>query len=80
MIINKQHTNEKQVKQSYQIFLSAAQEQRLRTKASAAGFEGRGMMSRFIQKIADEEIIFMDLNAKKLLEMFGRDNGNTKHL
>ena len=70
------HTNEKQKHNKVSVSLSYAQKQRILGKAAEAGFSGIGMFSQFIQKVADEDLIFMDTNTMKLVQMFARDNGN----
>jgi len=69
------YLNEKRVKEKFSVSLSHAQKQRILDKAAEAGFSGTGMFSQFIQKVADEDIVFADTNTKILIGMFARDNG-----
>lgn len=50
------------------IYLEPAEAERLKQKASASGFTGRGSISHYIQKISNESIIFLDDNAQTLLQ------------
>ncbi len=42
--------------------------QRLIHKAKRAGFEGRGSLGRFLQKLAREDVVFLDENVKRILK------------
>ncbi len=56
------------MKQSIRIYLESEDKKRLLEKAKQSGFEGRGALINFIQKIANEDICFLDENLKKMLK------------
>lgn len=55
-------------KKVVKIFLSPKEIERLKDKASAAGFTKRGAISHYIEKIANEPIIFLDKKIMKVLK------------
>lgn len=55
------------MKKPTKIYLEPEDLKSLEQKARALGFTGRGGLSRFAEKLAREEIIFLDRNSKALL-------------
>lgn len=52
-----------------EIYLDPESHKKLIEKAGDAGFSGRGALSYYINKIANEPICFLDTNVKLLLKM-----------
>lgn len=57
------------MKKEYKIFLSTEDYNRLLAKAHEAGYSGKGGLSHFLSKLANEIIIFGDANLKQFLAM-----------
>ena len=64
------------MKQTYKVSLTSGQHKKILDKARESKLEGRGAFSQFIQKIADEDIIFLDANTKKVISVMAQ-NGNS---
>jgi len=56
------------VKKVIKIFLEEQDREKLKQKAAALGFEGRGSLSKYIQKVAREPIAFIERGVKIILE------------
>ncbi len=57
------------MKQPIKIYLDSDTKRKLTQKATETGFEGRGSLTKFIEKIASEDICFLDDNVKKMLKV-----------
>ena len=55
------------MKQPIKVYLDSETKRKLMLKANETGFHGRGAMTRFIEKIAVEDICFLDENVRKML-------------
>lgn len=55
------------MKQPIKVYLDSETKKKLMQKASETGFNGRGAMTKFIEKIAAEDICFLDENLRKML-------------
>ncbi|MBS3086770.1 hypothetical protein J4422_03645 [Candidatus Pacearchaeota archaeon] len=55
------------MKQPIKVYLDAETQKKLLKKANETGFYGRGALTRFIEKIAVEDICFLDENLRKML-------------
>lgn len=56
------------MKQPIKIYLDSETKKRLIKKANETGFEGRGALTKFVEKIAVEDICFLDDNLRKMLK------------
>ncbi len=56
------------MKQPIKIYLDSETKKKLLEKADETGFYGRGALTRFIEKIAAEDICFLDENLRKMLK------------
>lgn len=56
------------MKKPIKIYLTSEQEKNLLAKAKQLGFTGRGSLSKFMEKISQEDICFLDENLKKMLK------------
>jgi hypothetical protein len=56
------------MKQPVKIYLNSETQKRLLKKAGETGFTGRGALTKFIEKIAAEDICFLDENLRKMLK------------
>ena len=56
------------MKQTIKIYLEEQDLQKLKSKATQSGFEGRGYITRFIEKVSREPIVFLDSNTKTMLK------------
>lgn len=56
------------MKKTIKIYLTEQQKKQLLEKAQQSGFSGRASLTRFIEKIASEDICFLDDNLKKMLK------------
>ena len=54
-------------KQAYKIYLEDSDYRKLIIKAGETGFSGRGSVSHFLKFLANNEVIFLDENCKKML-------------
>lgn len=59
---------EDEMKQPVKIYLDSETKKKLLQKVSETGFSGRGSLSKFIEKIAAEDICFLDENLRKMLK------------
>lgn len=59
-------------KKEFNIYLEEEDFEKLKQKAEQGGFTGRGGVSHYLKKIADEDLIFLDSNAKKILKVLGQ--------
>lgn len=57
------------MKQPIKIYLDSETKKYLVEKAGETGFTGRGALTKFIEKIATEDICFLDENLKKMLKL-----------
>ena len=55
------------MKQAIKIYLDSDTRRRLVQKANETGFNGRGSLTKFIEKVAAEDICFLDDNLRKML-------------
>jgi len=55
------------MKQPIKIYLEFETQKRLLKKANDTGFNGRGALTRFMEKVAAEDICFLDDNLRKML-------------
>ena len=56
------------MKQPIKIYLDSETRKKLLQKAGETGFSGRGALTRFVEKIAAEDICFLDENLRKMLK------------
>ena len=56
------------MKQPIKIYLDSETKRKLMQKAGETGFTGRGAVTKFVEKIAAEDICFLDENLKKMLK------------
>ena len=63
------------MKQATKVYLDFETKKKLMQKANETGFYGRGALTRLIEKIATEDICFLDENLRKMLKMLfpGKD-------
>ena len=57
------------MKQPIKIYLDSETKRKLMQKADETGFSGRGALTKFIEKIAVEDICFLDDNLRKMLKI-----------
>ena len=57
------------MKQPIKVYLDSEAQKRLLKKATETGFYGRGALTKFIEKIAAEDICFLDDNLRKMLSV-----------
>jgi len=57
------------MKQPIKIYLNFETKKKLIQKANETGFCGRGALTKFIEKIAAEDICFLDENLRKMLKV-----------
>ena len=55
------------MKQPVKVYLDSETQKKLLKKANETGFAGRGALTKFIEKIAAEDICFLDENLRKML-------------
>ena len=55
------------MKRPIKIYLDFETQKKLLKKANETGFDGRGAMTKFVEKIASEDICFLDDNLRKML-------------
>lgn len=55
------------MKKEFKIWLEPEDFTRLKCKAQEAGFDGKGEVSHYIEKVAREPICFLDDNVRRLL-------------
>lgn len=56
------------MKQPIKVYLDSETKRKLIQKASDTGFKGRGAVTKFIEKIASEDLCFLDENVRKMLK------------
>jgi len=56
------------MKHPIKIYLDSETKKKLMRKADETGFSGRGALTKFIEKIAVEDICFLDENLRKMLK------------
>ena len=56
------------MKKEIKIWLESSELERLKQKASDCGFSGKGYLSHYISKIANESIAFIPQNVRVVLE------------
>ncbi len=61
------------MKQPIKIYLDFETKKKLLQKANETGFYDRGALTKFIEKIATEDICFLDENLRKMLKMLFPD-------
>ena len=61
------------MKQPIKIYLDSETKRKLMLKADETGFSGRGALTKFIEKIAIEDICFLDDNLRKMLKILFPD-------
>ena len=57
------------MKQPIKVYLDPEAQKKLLKKATETGFYGRGALTKFIEKIAAEDICFLDDNLRKMLRV-----------
>lgn len=57
------------MKKPIKIYLDSETKKKLLQKANETGFYERGAVTKFIEKIANEDICFLDKNLRKMLRM-----------
>ena len=57
------------MKQPIKIYLDFETKKKLLQKADETGFYGRGALTKFVEKIAVEDICFLDENLRKMLKV-----------
>jgi hypothetical protein len=63
------------MKRPIKIYLDFETQKKLVKKANETGFNGRGALTKFVEKIAIEDICFLDDNLRKMLRvLFPRKN------
>ncbi len=56
------------MKEPIKVYLDSDTRRKLMLKANETGFYGRGAVTRFIEKIAIEDVCFLDDNLRKMLK------------
>ena len=65
------------MKQPIKVYLDSETQKKLLKKANETGFYGRGAMTKFMEKIAVEDICFLDDNLRKMLRtIFPKNSSN----
>jgi hypothetical protein len=57
------------MKRPVKIYLDSETQRKLMKKVNETGFFGRGAMTKFVEKIASEDICFLDENLRKMLKV-----------
>lgn len=57
------------MKEPIKIYLDPETRKKLIKKANETGFSGRGALTKFLEKIATEDICFLDENLRKMLKV-----------
>lgn len=57
-------------KKVIKVYLEEKSVKNLKKKAEELGYIGRGAVSRYIEKVASEPVIFLDNNLKELTRLF----------
>ena len=58
------------MKQTIKIYLEQEDVKKLKQKALDSGFDGKGAVSHYIEKISREPVVFVDKNLKSALKLF----------
>ena len=56
------------MKEPVKIYLDSEMKRKLMQKTNETGFYGRGSLTKFMEKIAIEDICFLDNNLRKMLK------------
>ena len=56
------------MKKTIKVYLTTETENKLRVTAEGLGFEGRGWLTHFLEKISKEELVFLDSNVRRVLK------------
>lgn len=56
------------MKQPIKVYLDSEAQRKLLKKANETGFNGRGALTKFMEKVAAEDICFLDDNLRKMLK------------
>jgi hypothetical protein len=56
------------MKRPIKIYLDFEMQRRLLQKAAETGFNGRGALTKFMEKVAVEDVCFLDDNLRKMLK------------
>lgn len=65
------------MKQPVKIYLDSETKKKLLQKVSETGFSGRGALTKFVEKVAAEDICFLDENLRKMLKTIFPANNNS---
>jgi len=57
------------MKQPLKLYLTSETIEKLKQKAAAAGFDGRGAIALYVEKIAKEPVVFMDNNVSVMIKL-----------
>ncbi len=57
------------MKKTIKVYLDTDTESKLKRKAGEVGINGRAWLSRYLEKIAPEDIAILDGNLKKVLKL-----------
>jgi len=57
------------MKQPVKIYLDSETKRKLLKKVGETGFYGRGALTKFVEKVASEDICFLDENLRKMLKV-----------
>ncbi|MEX0932972.1 MAG: hypothetical protein WDZ77_02645 [Candidatus Pacearchaeota archaeon] len=57
------------MKEPVKLYLDAEMKKKLLKKANETGFYGRGALTKLIEKIALEDVCFLDDNLRKMLKV-----------
>ncbi|MEM3091433.1 MAG: hypothetical protein QXD05_01920 [Candidatus Pacearchaeota archaeon] len=67
------------MKQPIKVYLDSETRKKLIQKANETGFNGRGSLTKFLEKIATEDICFLDENLRKMLRIIFPTNSSKKY-
>ena len=56
------------MKRPIKVYLDSETQKKLLKKANETGFNGRGALTKFMEKVAVEDICFLDDNLRKMLK------------
>ena len=56
------------MKRPIKVYLDFETQKKLLKKANETGFNGRGAITKFVEKIAAEDICFLDDNLRKMIK------------
>ena len=63
------------MKKEFKIYLEPESYEKLKRKALEMGFNGKGSVSHYIEKISNEPVVFMDSNVRTILELLKLKTG-----